>query len=143
MALGTVIVTALGCLMFLDENHVASSGSLSAIAILLVILNIAFLTLVALAVVKQGRRYFWTLLMKAQAFSKAALRLVKAAVWFVGAPFVRKGQQPCLQLTRHPPNTATHVTATRSGSLQPMLSGMMLSQPNSSFGSWSVESPSH
>jgi hypothetical protein len=43
MALGTVIVTALGCLMFLDKNHVLSPGGVSAIAILLVILNIAFL----------------------------------------------------------------------------------------------------
>jgi len=41
---------------------------LSTIAILLVILNIAFLVLVALAVVKQGRSTF---LVKAQAISKA------------------------------------------------------------------------
>ncbi len=68
MALGTVTVTALGCLVFLDKSHAASPGRLSTIAILLVILNIAFLVLVALAVVKQGRSTF---LVKAQAISKA------------------------------------------------------------------------
>ncbi len=144
MALGTVIVTALGCLMFLDKNHVLSPGGVSAIAILLVILNIAFLVLVALAVVKQGRRYFWTFLRKAQAFSTAALRLVKAAFSFLKAPVAQKGRQPCLQLTRPRPNMAVPVRATRTGSLQPMLAEMMMpSQPNSSFSSWSLDSPSH
>ncbi len=130
MALGMVTVTALGCLMFLDKDYVASSGRLSTIAVLLVILNIAFLVLVALAVIQKGRSTF---LMKAQAFSKAALRLVKAAFGFLKAPFARKGQQPCLQLTRPRPNTAVPVRATRSGSLQPMLAEMMVPlQANSS-----------
>ncbi len=66
--------------------------------------------------------------------------LVKAAFSFLGAPFVRKGRQPCLQLTRPRPNTAVPVRATRTGSLQPMLAGMMPSQPNSSFSSWSQDS---
>ncbi len=143
MALGTVTVTALGCLMFLDKNHVLSPGGVSAIAILLVILNIAFLVLVALAVVQQGRRYFWTFLRKAQAFSKAALRLVKAAFSFLKAPFAQgrpKGRQPCLQLTRPRPKTAVPVRASRTGFLQPMLAGMIPSQPNSSFSSWSQDS---
>ncbi len=151
MALGTVTVTALGCLMFLDKNHVLSRGGVSAIAILLVILNVAFLVLVALAVVQQGRRYFWTFLRKTQAFSKAALRLVKAAFGFLKAPCARKGQQPGLHGTRPAaalqggsrPNTATPVRATRSGSLQPMLAEMVMpSQSNSSFRSWSLDSPS-
>ncbi len=137
MALGTVIITALGCLMFLDKNYVASPGRLGTIAVLLVILNIAFLVLVALAVVKQGRSTF---LMKAQAISTAALRLVKAAFGFLKAPFARKGRQPCLQLTRPHPNTAVPMRATRAGSLQPMLAGMIPSQPNSSFSSWSQDS---
>ncbi|KAL0038989.1 hypothetical protein WJX77_004333 [Trebouxia sp. C0004] len=144
MALGTVTITALGCLMFLDKTHVLSPGGVSAIAILLVILNIGFLVLVALAVVQQGRRYFWTFLRKAQAFSTAALRLVKAAFGFLEAPFARKGQQPSLQLTRPGPNTAVPMRATRSGSLQPMLAEMMMpSQPNRSFSSWSVDSLNH
>ena len=150
MALGTVTVTALGCLVFLDKSHAASPGRLSTIAILLVILNIAFLVLVALAVIKQGRSTFLT---KAQAISKAALRLVKAAFsflkapfaqkaafGFLGAPFVRKGRQPCLQLTRPRPNMAVRVRATRTESLQPMLAEMIPSQPNSSFSSWSQDS---
>ncbi|DBB01108.1 TPA: hypothetical protein ACH3X1_001000 [Trebouxia sp. C0004] len=33
MALGTVIATALGCLMFLNKNHVLDPGGVSAIAI--------------------------------------------------------------------------------------------------------------
>ncbi|KAL0046985.1 hypothetical protein WJX82_003591 [Trebouxia sp. C0006] len=137
MALGTVTVTALGCLMFLDKNHVLSPGGVSAIAILLVILNIGFLVLVALAVVQQGQRYFWTFSRKAQAFSKAALSFLKA-------PFGQKRQQPGLQSTRSRPNTATPVRATRSGSLQPMLAEMVMpSQSNSSFRSWSVDSPSN
>jgi uncharacterized membrane protein YbhN (UPF0104 family) len=140
MALGTVAATALGCLMFLDKNHVLSHGSVSTIAILLVILNIAFLVLVALVVVQQGQKYFWTFLRKAQAFSTAALRLVKAAFGFLKAPFTRKRQQPCLQLTRPRPNTAVPVRATRTGSLQPMLAGMIPSQPSSSFSSWSQDS---
>jgi len=116
----------------------------SAIAILLVILNIGFLVLVALAVVQQGQRYFWTFLRKAQAFSKAALRSVKAAFSFLKAPFARKGRQPCLQLTRPRPNTAEPVRATRTGSLQPMLAEMIMpSQPNSSFSSWSHDSHNH
>ena len=119
MALGTVTVTALGCLMFLDKNHVLSPGGVSAIAILLVILNIGFLVLVALAVVQQGQRYFWTFSRKAQAFSKAALSFLKA-------PFGQKRQQPGLQSTRSRPNTATPVRATRSGSLQPMLAEMVM-----------------
>ncbi len=144
MALGTVTVTALGCLMFLDKNHVLSRGGLSAIAILLVILNVAFLVLVALAVVKQGRRYFWTFLRKTQAFSKAALCLVKAAFGFLKAPSGQKRQQPCLQSTRSCPNTAVPGRATRSGSLQPMLAEMVMpSQPNSPFSSRSLDSPSH
>ena len=126
MALGTVIVTALGCLMFLDKTHILSPGGVSAIAILLVILNIAFLVLVALAVVQQGREHFWTFLRKAQACSKAALRLVKAAFSFLKAPFAGKGRQPCLQLTRPRPNTAKPVRASRAGFLQPMLSEMMV-----------------
>lgn len=132
MALGTVIVTALGCLMFLDRDHVASPAGMSAIAILLVILNVGFLLLVALAVVKQGRRYFWMILRKAQAFSKAGLRLVKAACSFLAAPCGPKGQQPCLQLTRPHPSTATPERGTRAGFSQPMLTGMVLSQSNSS-----------
>ncbi len=137
MALGTVTVTALGCLMFLDKDHVLSPGGVSAIAILLVILNVGFLVLVALAVVKQGRRYFWTFLRKAQAFSEAALSFLKA-------PLGQKRQQPCLQLTRSCPHTAVPGRATRTGSLQPMLAEMVMpSQPNSSFSSWSVDSPSH
>ena len=144
MALGTVTVTALGCLMFLDKNHVLSPGGVSAIAILLVILNIAFLVLVALAVVKQGRKYFWTFLRRAQAFSTAALRLVKAALSFLKAPSVQKGQQPCLQSTRSCPNTAVPGRATRTGSLQPMLAEMVMpSQPNSPLSSQSLDSPSH
>ena len=144
MALGTVTVTALGCLMFLDKNHVLSSGGVSAIAILLVILNIGFLVLVALAVVQQGQRHFWTFLRKAQAYSKAAVRLVKAAFGFLKAPFARKGRQPCLQLTRPHPNTAEPMRARRTGSLQPMLAEtMMPSQPNSSFSSWSHDSRNH
>ena len=140
MALGTVTVTALGCLMFLDKNHVLSPGGVSAIAILLVILNIAFLVLVALAVVQQGQKYFWIFLRKADAFSKAALRLVKAACSFLKAPFARNGRQPCLQLTRPHPNTAVPVRPTRTESLQPMLAGMIPSQPNSSFSSWLQDS---
>ena len=136
MALGTVIVTALGCLMFLDKSHVASRKGLDAIAILLVILNIGFLILVALAVVKQGRRYFWTFLRMARTFSKAALRWLKGACSFFRAPFVQKGQQPCLQLTRPHPSTAAPARATRTGSLQPMLSGMVV--PSSSVNSWST-----
>ena len=144
MALGTVTVTALGCLMFLDENHVLSPGGVSAIAILLVILNVGFLLLVALAVVKQGRRYFWTFLRKTQAFSKAALRLVKAAFSFLSAPFAQKKQQPGLQSTTSRPNRAVPVRATRRASLQPMLAEMVMpSQSNSSFRSWSVDSPSN
>jgi len=144
MALGTVTVTALGCLMFLDKNHVLSSGGVSAIAILLVILNIGFLVLVALAVVQQGQRYFWTFLRKAQAFSKATLRMVKAVFGFLKAPFARKGRQPCLQLTRPRPNTAEPMRASRTGSLQPMLAEMMMpSQPHSSFSSWSHDSRNH
>lgn len=137
MAVGTVAATALGCLMFLDKNYAANPGRLSAIAVLLVILNIAFLGLVALAVVKQGRS---TILMKAQACSTAAVRLVKAAFSFLGAPFTRKRQEPCLQLTRPHLNTAVPMRATRAGSLQPMLAGMIPSQPNSSFNSWSQDS---
>jgi len=137
MALGTVTVTALGCLMFLDKNHVLSPGGVSAIAILLVILNIGFLVLVALAVVQQGQRYFWTFSRKAQAFSKAALSFLKA-------PFGQKRQQPGLQSTRSRPNTAVPVRATRSGSMQPMLAEMvMASHPNSPFSSQSLDSPSH
>ncbi len=111
---------------------------------LLVILNIVFLVLVALAVVQQGQTYFWTFLRKAQTFSKAALRLVKAAFSFLKAPFVRKGRQPCLQLTRPRPNTAEPVRATRTGSLQPMLAEMMVpSQPTSLSSSWSHDGRNH
>jgi len=66
--------------------------------------------------------------------------LVKAAFSFLGAPFVRKGRQPCLQLTRPRPNMAVRVRATRTESLQPMLAEMIPSQPNSSFSSWSQDS---
>jgi uncharacterized membrane protein YbhN (UPF0104 family) len=144
MALGTVTVTALGCLMFLDKNHVLSSGGVSAIAILLVILNIAFLVLVALAVVQEGQKHFWTFLRKAQAFSTAALCLMKAAFSFLSTPFVQKKQQPGLQSTAARPNRAVPVRATRSGSMQPMLAEMVMpSQSNSSFTSWSMDIPSH
>ncbi|DBA69633.1 TPA: hypothetical protein ACH3X2_012695 [Trebouxia sp. C0005] len=126
MALGTVTVTALGCLMFLDKNRVLSRGGVSAIAILLVILNMVFLILVALAVVKQGRRHFWTFLRKTQACSKAALCLAKAAFGFLKATFAQKGQQPCLQLTGPCSNMAVPVRASRTGSLQPMLAEKMM-----------------
>ena len=143
MAIATVSITALGCLLFQDQNTLSFNG-MGIIADLLVILNVGFLVLVALAVVKQGRRYFWTFLRKAQACSTAAFRLMKAAFSCLGAPFTRKGQQPCLQLTRPRPNTAEPARATRSGSLQPMLAEMMVpSQANSSVSSWSLDRRSH
>ncbi|DBA96202.1 TPA: hypothetical protein ACH3X3_002402 [Trebouxia sp. C0006] len=143
MALGTVSITAFGCLMFQDQNILSFNG-MGIIADLLVILNVGFLVLVALAVVKQGRRYFWTFLRKAQAWSTAAFCLMKAAFGFLRAPLTRKRQQPCLQMTRPRPNTAEPVRATRSGSLQPMLAEMMVpSQANSSVSSWSLDRRSH
>ena len=132
MALGTVIVTALGCLMLMDNNNVASSAGLSAIAILLLILNVAFLALVAFLVLKQGKRHIGTFLRQAQVIVKAAFQLLKA-------PCTRKAQQPCLQLIRPQADVTMPVRTTRSGSMQPMLSERMLSEPNSSLSSFSQD----
>lgn len=144
MALGTVMGTALGCLMFLDKDHVAGSAGLRATAILLVILNVAFLALVTWRVYKHGKRHAKAFLRQAVAISKDAFCLTKAAVLRCKTqckPSV-PGQT---QLSSSSPqaNVAMPARATRSGSMQPMLSERALSVPISSRSSTSLDNSHH
>ena len=66
--------------MFLDENNVVSGVGSSAIAVLLVILNIAFLAAVAWLTIKHGARYIC-------AFAKQVKRIVRATCSLMTAPF--------------------------------------------------------
>lgn len=129
LALGTVIVTALGCLMLLDHNNVASSAGSSAIATLLLILNIVFLALVAFLILRQGKRRLGPFLRRTQVIGKAAFRLGKTGCQLAKSSFTKQGQQPCLQVIRPSADVAMPVSPPRAGSMQPMLPG-----PNSSSG---------
>ena len=66
-----VSATTLGCLMFLDDNNIVSPAGVSTIAVLLLILNIAFLAAVAWLTIKYGAKYI-------QAFARQGKRLVTA-----------------------------------------------------------------
>lgn len=147
LALGTVMGTALGSLMFLDKDRVASSVGLRAAAILLVILNVAFLALVAWLVLKHGKRHAKAFLRQAKAISKGALHLVKAAVIRCNRlckPSV-PGDVSQTRLSTSSPqaNVAMPVRATRSASMQPMLSERVLSVPISSSSSTSLNNSHH
>lgn len=55
LGLLTVVATATGCLYFLDPNEVASNVGLNATGIVLLILNLAFVALMAVLISKRGR----------------------------------------------------------------------------------------
>ena len=57
MGLFAVMVTATGCLFFLDTNTVALSSGLSAAGVLLMLLNVAYIALMAILITKQGARH--------------------------------------------------------------------------------------
>lgn len=50
----TVVATATGCLYFLDMDDVAKSDGLTAAGVLLLILNLVFVTVMALLIAKRG-----------------------------------------------------------------------------------------
>ncbi len=136
--------TAMGCLMFLDRDHVASSVGLRATAILLVILNVAFLALVAWLVLKHGKRHAKAFLRQAVAIGKDAFHLMKSAV--LRCTTHRKPSVPGqMQLSSSSPQASLAMPArpTRSGSMQPMLSERALSLPMSSRSSTSLDNSHH
>ena len=129
LALGTVGVTALGCLMLLDHNNAASSAGSSAVATLLLILNVAFLVLVAFLILRQSKRRIGSCLRQTQVIGQAAFCQGKTVCQLLKSPFAENGQRPCLQVIRPSADVAMSVRPPRDGSMQPMLSG-----PNSSSG---------
>ena len=133
LALVTVMVTALGRLMLLDHNNASSSASSRAIATLLLILNIAFVALVAFLILRQSKRRIGSCLRQTQVVGRAAFRLGKTSCQLLKSPFTKIGQQPCL--IRPSADVAMHVRPYRAGSMQPMLSG-----PNGSSGPASPQS---
>ena len=140
LALGTVIVTALGCLMLLDHDNVASSAGSSAIATLLLILNIVFLALVAFLILRHSKRRIGSCLRQTQVIGKAAFCRGKTVCQLTKRSFTKKGQQPCLQVIRPSADVAMPVRPPRAGSMQPMLSGPNCSSgPVSSLSSFSQD----
>ena len=129
LALGTVIVTALGCLMLLDHDNVASSAGSSAIATLLLILNIVFLALVAFLILRQSKRHIGSCLRQTQVIGQAAFHQGKTGCQLLKSSFTKGGQRPCMQVIRPSGDVAMPVRPPRAASMQPMLSG-----PNSSSG---------
>ncbi len=120
--------------MFLDTHNVADTAGLSATAILLMILNIAFLALVAFVIVKQGARHIVAFAKQIHIISKGVFRLVKA-------PFTRRKKQPTVAAapaSHASLDAARPARAYRSGSMQPMLLDVPTS---SSLSGLSVESP--
>ena len=133
------MATALGCLMFLDRDHVARSVGLRATAVLLVIINVAFLVLVAWLVFQHGRRHATAFLRQAGAIGKAAFGPVKAVLTGRKAPFPNhRAGQITASSSSPQADVAMPVRATRAESMQPMLSERMLSGPISSRGSMSL-----
>ena len=126
--------------MFLDRDHVASSVGLRATAVLLVIINIAFLVLVAWLVFQHGKRHATAFLRQGQAIGKAALRPVKAAFTGRKAPFRERAGQNTASSSSPQADVAMPVRGTRAESMQPMLSERMLSGPISSRSSMSLDS---
>ena len=135
--------TALGCLMFVDRDHVASSVGLRATAVLLVIVNVAFIVLVAWLVFQHGKRHATAFLRQAQAIGKAAFGPMKAAFTGRKAPFPRKAKQNTPSSSSRQGDVAMPVRTTRAESMQPMLSERMLSGPISSRSSMSLDSLHH
>ena len=128
-----VTATAVGCAMFLDDGNVISTVGSSAIAILLLILNVAFLIAVAYMTIKYGRCYIVAFWSQGKRIVKAAWRAsvaflgqvvmsIKAGFgWcvncFVGRPRNQGTQRPGVQMAPVPAPKAQ-----RSQSMQPMLS---------------------
>lgn len=132
--------TALGCLMFLGRDHVASSVGLRATAVLLVILNVTFVLLVAWLVLHHGKRHVTAFLRQAQAIGKAAFGLMKAAFTLRKAPFQQRARQNTPGSSSPQAAVAMPVRATRAESMQPMLLEGMLSGPISLRSSISPDS---
>ena len=118
LAIKTVILTAIGCLMFLDGDRILSSAGLSAIAVLLLIQNVFFLIVVAYYVIKRGRRHVIAFLRLAKTAFAAAFQILRGC-------FGRGANQPCL--CAPPVAMAMPARASRSGSMQPMLPERVLS----------------
>ena len=140
LALGTVVGTALGCLMFLDRDHVASSAGLRTAAVLLVILNVAFLVLVTWLVFQHGKRHASAFLRQTQVIGKAAFGPLKSAYLRHRAHFHQKPRQNTPSSSSPQADVAMPVRATRAESMQPMLSERMQSGPISSRSSMSLDS---
>ena len=56
LGLFTTLVTAIGCLYFIDQGSVASSKGLMAAGVLVLVLNIFFLVVMAVLISKKGAR---------------------------------------------------------------------------------------
>lgn len=57
LGLFAVMATASGCLFFLDASTLAQSTGLSAVGVLLMLLNVAYIVVMAVLIVKQGARH--------------------------------------------------------------------------------------
>ena len=133
LGMAAVTATAVGCAMFLDDSSVISTVGSRAIAILLLILNVAFLIAVAYMTIKYGRRYIVAFWIQGKRIVKAAWRATVAFPgqvvrsitagfgWFVncclGRPRNQGRQRPGVQMAPVPASKGQ-----RSQSMQPMLS---------------------
>ena len=129
--------------MFLDTDQVASSAGLRAIAVLLVMLNVAFVTLVAWLVLKHGKRRATAFLRQAGVIGKAAFCLLPAAFSQRKAPFRGRPRHNTASLDSPEADVAMAMEATRAGSLEPMPAEGMLSVPISSRRCMSLDSSHH
>ena len=87
LGLATVSATAAGCLMFLDTNNVANSRGLSATGVLLMILNVAFLAVSGVLIVRRGRRHV-------AAFAQQTKGMTKTVFQCIRRPVTQQSRQP-------------------------------------------------
>lgn len=95
LGLATVSATAVGCQMLLDTNNVANSRGLSATGVLLMILNVAFLAVSGVLIVRRGRRHDAAFAQQTKGITKTVFQCLR---------------RPCTQQSRQPhvvvnPNT--------------------------------------
>ena len=95
-----VSATTLGCLMFLDDNSIVSPAGVGTIAVLLLILNTAFLVAVAWLTVRFGAKYIQAFARRGKRFviacSARSVRLVMAiaAIFSVKPPRQQPSELP-------------------------------------------------
>lgn len=80
LGLATVSATAAGCLMFLDTNNVANSRGLSATGVLLMILNVAFLAVSGVLIVRRGRRHVAAFAQQTKGMTKTVFQCIRRPV---------------------------------------------------------------